>query len=94
MVFGIGRPTGTGPVPVVTGWTSDQMVVSVGPYMFQTAMPRTRRASARSRVRGSPPHSTRRPGWPGHPVASRARQVAGVACMTVQPDAAMAEASR
>ena len=61
----------------------DQMVVSVGPYMFHSSPPSASRRSASSRGSASPPHSILRPGVPVQPLSSSSRQVAGVACNTV-----------
>src|SRR5581483_1490127 len=64
-------------------WIADQMVVSVGPYMFQSEPQRGSNARASSAVQASPPHKTFRRGWPVQPDANISRQVVGVACMTV-----------
>ena len=73
----------------MTSWPSaiwhrvDQMVVSVGPYIFHSEPTRGSNCCARSSGSASPPHRTFRSGWPGQPVASSKRQVTGVACITV-----------
>ena len=83
VVFAIGRPIGTGPSPGVTRAMVDQIVVSVGPYMFHTAPARASSAWARSRGKASPPHRMRNCGSPCHPASISPRQVAGVACITL-----------
>src|SRR5438105_9005344 len=56
LVFPMGRPMGTGPSPTPTGYTVDQIVVSVGPYMFHTVGLLLDSALASSRGKASPPH--------------------------------------
>src|SRR5437899_1692281 len=85
-VFATAHPIETTPAPGSTRHADDHTVVSVGPYMFQTAATRRSSSSARSRDSASPPHSTFRPGFPPQPDSSNRRQVAGVACITVAPD--------
>src|SRR4051812_21714110 len=53
-----------------SAWTQDQMVVSVGPYMFQTAPARSTILSARSWRSASPPTSTLRSLLPSQPASS------------------------
>src|ERR1051326_75654 len=60
---------GTWPSADVTRWMVDQMVVSVGPYMFHSSAQRGSSASARSGGSASPPHSTFNCGDPLHPAA-------------------------
>ena len=87
-VLSIGRPT-EGGTPRRTRARDDQMVVSVGPYRFQTSGARVARASASSAASVSPPVHARNGGLlPSHPASTSRRQVAGVACMTVAPLAA------
>ena len=73
--------------------TADQIVVSVGPYMFHTSPRPPSSASARSR--GAPRRRTAPSGAasPRQPASISMRHVAGVACMTVAPAAAIAAAS-
>src|SRR5207245_8028402 len=52
----MGRPIEMGLSPDSTLCTVDQMVVSVGPYIFHTDPERARSSSARSRGSASPPH--------------------------------------
>src|SRR3546814_2267832 len=56
----------------------DQMVVSVGPYMFHVSQPMVIRRCARSSGSASPPTNTRNVGLPCHPASIRIRQVLGV----------------
>src|SRR5688500_13482137 len=66
----------------VTRATIDQIVVSVGPYMFQSEAQHLWSCVARFLVRASPPDSILRPGEPFHPAPSSIVQVVGVSCMT------------
>src|SRR5215469_10923487 len=75
---------GTGPFTEVTLWIDDQMVVSVGPYMFHSSAQRARRSLANSGTSDSPPQKARNCFEPGQPASIKARQVAGVACITVE----------
>src|SRR5215469_1351201 len=61
----------------------DQMVVSVGPYKFQSSAQRGMSSDARSAGIASPPHKAVNRGVPVHPAASIRRQVVGVACSIV-----------
>src|SRR5437016_13740434 len=61
----------------------DHIVVSVGPYMFQTELPHRTRSFASFRAKASPPQSTFSRGCPSHPASRISFQVTGVACMTV-----------
>ena len=63
--------------------TADQMVVSVGPYIFQTGPQVDSNRAERSRSIASPPHNTFSRRAPRQPESNNIRQVAGVACMTV-----------
>jgi hypothetical protein len=64
----------------------DQIVVSVGPYMFQTAPARARSWAARSGGTGSPPISTwRSVRASDQPAAINMRKVEGVAWRAVIP---------
>ena len=85
-VLAIGRPIGTRVSADATRWMVDQMVVSVGPYMFHSSAHRGSSARTRSGGRASPPHRIFRLGEPLHPAATSARHSAGVACITVQAD--------
>src|SRR6267143_2625403 len=67
----------------------DQIVVSVGPYMFQSSPHLANKSFARSRDRASPPQSTLKRSLPVHPASISRRQVAGVACITVAPEVAI-----
>src|ERR1700728_4710649 len=82
----MGRPMGGGSFPGSTFWTVEKIVVSVGPYPFHTTPALFSSSSARFRVIVSPPHRAVSPLTPRHPVPIRARQVAGVAAITVHPD--------
>src|SRR3989442_854347 len=83
-VLAIGRPMGIGPAAEVPRWTVDQMVVSVGPYIFHNSLHRGRSSFARSGGRDSPPQRTLRVDEPLQPASTSARHVAGVACITLQ----------
>src|SRR5436305_503621 len=61
----------------------DQIVVSVGPYMFHNSRQRGRSSEARSAGSASPPHNAFNLGAPFQPESTNIRQVAGVACNTV-----------
>ena len=61
----------------------DQIVVSVGPYMFHSSEPQSTSCFARPISSASPPQRIFRPSKPDHPVCSNMRHVAGVACMMV-----------
>src|SRR5262249_42877676 len=78
-----GWPTHTGPSPAVTCRTADQIVVSVGPYMFQTDEARLTSSFASSRGKASPPHRTLSTGSPFQPASSNCCHVTGVAWTTV-----------
>ena len=80
-VLAMGPPMSTGPSPLPTSSTADQMVVSVGPYMFHTEAQRSRSASANSRDQASPPHSAFKRPSPSQPDSINNRQVVGVACI-------------
>src|SRR5712691_8126191 len=84
----MGRPMKTGPSAEPTWYTVDQIVVSVGPYMFQTDRLLLTNSLANSRGRASPPHRILRSLLPSHPASTSERQVMGVACMNVAPDVA------
>src|SRR5262249_39486688 len=74
---------GTGPCPGCTSSTADQIVVSVGPYMFHTEVARCTSSFASSLGNASPPHKTFSAGSPCQPVSSNCCHVTGVACTTV-----------
>src|SRR3954469_10440792 len=57
----------------------DQMVVSVGPYMFQSELHLGKSCPARSSDQASPPHNIFRSGLPDHPDSSNNCHVVGVA---------------
>src|ERR1700691_1566392 len=61
----------------------DHMVVSVGPYMYQSEAQRGISSDARSCDRASPPHRILQVGEPFQPVSMSMRHVIGVACMIV-----------
>src|SRR3989442_12447928 len=69
--------------------SDDQIVVSVGPYMFQSSRHLASKSFARLRDRASPPQSTLKRSLPIHPASINMRQVAGVACITVAPEVAI-----
>ncbi len=81
-------------LPASTRATDDQIVVSVGPYIFQSDLHRGSSASARSVDQASPPHRIFNSGLPVQPAASKSRQVAGVACITVAPQCFNRDESR
>src|SRR5436190_908401 len=84
VVLPIGRPMGTTAAsPALAWWTEDQIVVSVGPYMFHTEPQRARSSFAIEPERDSPPHRAFRRGLPVQPAASNICQLAGVPCITV-----------
>src|SRR5438552_18524747 len=72
---------------------SDQMVVSVGPYMFQSDALLFSNWFANSHASASPPHRILILESPCHPASSSIRQVAGVACIMVTPEATSFSAS-
>src|SRR5579862_9603541 len=78
----MGLPT-EGVSPDWTRVAADQMVVSVGPYIFQRELHLGRRAWAKSLPQASPPQRIFKLGFPVQPDSSNMRQVAGVACMMV-----------
>src|SRR6185436_20341479 len=82
-VFAMGVPSGIGPAALSTLCTVDQMVVSVGPYMFHSEPERSRRDRASAGGNASPPHNALNVGPPDQPASIRSRHVDGVACMTV-----------
>ena len=82
-MFAIGFPIGGTPVASSTRLVVDQIVVSVGPYMFQSCATLVSRTAARSIGMASPPQSALMSDLPLHPASSKRRQVEGVACMTV-----------
>src|SRR5439155_22569919 len=73
----------TGPEPCSMRVQEDHIVVSVGPYMFQTELPHRAKSFASFREKASPPQSTFNRGSPSHPASRRIFQVTGVACMKV-----------
>ena len=95
VVFAIGRPRGTVPEGALfTRYTDDQMVVSVGPYMFHNSPQRGSKVTARSGGRASPPQSAFKLRSPVQPASTNMRQVTGVACITVAPERVRAVMSR
>src|SRR3954468_9536234 len=82
-VFAIGLPIGIGFSTELTFQTVDQIVVSVGPYIFQRDEQRGISCRAKSGGNASPPHRIFMCLRPFHPVSSKSRHVAGVACITV-----------
>ena len=84
-VFAIGLPIGTGFVAEVTCQVVDQIVVSVGPYMFQRDEQRGSNSRANSGGSASPPQRIFIPLRPAQPCSISILHVAGVACMTVAP---------
>src|SRR5262249_35270408 len=81
-VFAMGRPMATGDCVVEIGCTVDQMVVSVGPYMFHRQPQRSIKDSANAGGSDSPPQRILRFGDPSQPASSSNRHVAGVAWTT------------
>src|ERR1700730_3333959 len=78
-------PRKTGPSPDSIRPIDDQIVVSVGPYIFQRELQRVASLLAKSRERASPPQRILKVPLPFHPASSSSRQVAGVACIIVAP---------
>src|ERR1700678_2281199 len=64
----------------VTRYIVDQMVVSVGPYMFHSCPQRGISFFARSPEKASPPHNALRLMLPSQPDSISSDHVAGVAC--------------
>src|SRR5256885_1865040 len=71
--------------PALTRLAADQMVVSVGPYMFHKEPQRDSNRSANSRSQASPPHRILKFECPVHPASSNRRQVAGGATTLLNP---------
>src|SRR5579864_2511481 len=69
--------------PFSTALTADQMVVSVGPYMFHSEAHLGSNSSANCRGHASPPHRIFKWGLPCHPESSSSLHVERVACITV-----------
>jgi len=92
-VFAIGRPIVNGSPSVVTRFAVDQIVVSVGPYMFHNSKSRSTNASASASGNASPPHNALKPGRPRQPESTSIRQVVGVACITDAPHASINRAN-
>ena len=85
MVLAIGRPI-VSVLPCVVIWAQvDQIVVSVGPYMFHSSSPSPTRLSASATGSASPPHSAFIPAGGVQPESTSIRHVVGVACMIVAP---------
>src|SRR5215467_5831418 len=84
-VFATGSPKNTGPDVDVIRLADDQIVVSVGPYIFQSDPLRLTSSLASSRGRASPPHKTLNSSDPCQPASKSSRHVAGVACIIVAP---------
>ena len=72
----------------------DQMVVSVGPYMFQSDSHFGKSCLTKSSDQASPPHKIFRSPLPRHPDSSNNCQVVGVACSTVTPCCTNCSANR
>src|SRR5882757_10856895 len=81
----MGGPIVTGPSPGETRDVADQMVVSVGPYIFQSS-PNSISSFASFLGRASPPQNILSPEEPVQPTSRSKRHVAGVACITVAFD--------
>ena len=84
----MGLPMETDPfvISVSTLQAADQIVVSVGPYRFQSDAHRFNNWFASSRSRASPPHRILSRSLPSQPASSSSLHVAGVACITVAPE--------
>ena len=78
----MGPPTVMAELPV-TRVQDDQIVVSVGPYIFHNSPDPCNKRSASSRGSASPPHSNLKFAGARNPASSSSRQLAGVACMAV-----------
>ncbi|CAE6776749.1 hypothetical protein R69746_04105 [Paraburkholderia aspalathi] len=109
---GVGKPSGSSTrnavscsaapsvmgAALVTGAMLDQIVVSVGPYILESVIPRSSSAAARSAGSASPPHSAcsgpRKTRPARASLSSSMRQPAGVACMTVAPLCCMSRSRR
>ena len=81
-MFAIGGPSEIWSADVRRS-VEDQIVVSVGPYMFQSSRQRGSSWQARSDVRASPPQKIRRSLFPSQSLSTSMRQVVGVACIAV-----------
>src|SRR5207253_10425585 len=88
-VLAMGRPIEIGEMGESIFVSVDQIVVSVGPYMFHNSPQRGSSSLANSRDKASPPHSTLSLWSPFQPASISIRQVAGVACMMLGPHAAI-----
>src|SRR5579883_1518514 len=71
------------PSPCSTFAAADQIVVSVGPYIFQTEADRLHSSRASSGGKASPPHNTFNGGSPFQPASRSCCHVTGVACIIV-----------
>ncbi|SFY52140.1 hypothetical protein STEPF1_05410 [Streptomyces sp. F-1] len=92
-VLAIGAPIGARPSPASRALV-DQMVVSVGPYMFHTAAPAPASADARAPSSASPPTRIRRPSAAAGSASRSARHSPGVAWRTETPCARISRPSR
>ncbi|KGC56648.1 hypothetical protein Y023_537 [Burkholderia pseudomallei A79D] len=92
-VLSIGAPIEVGR-SAVTGATIDQIVVSVGPYRFQTSPPSSSSRALTASGSVSPPHSTRMRRALRQPACSSISHVDGVACITVGRAASINSRSR
>src|SRR5580765_2478275 len=83
-VLATGRPIAVS--PLLTRCTTDQIVVSVGPYTFQTSRPAALlRSQVNFRLSASPPHRATFRLDGKSPDSSNSRHNTGVACKTVVP---------
>ena len=87
-MLAIGLPNEMRGVRLWTLPVVDQIVVSVGPYMFQSVTPRAISSLARSTESASPPQSNFKPFTSCQPISTSICHVAGVACITVAPELA------
>ncbi len=92
-MFAIGRPIGTARSVSSTTWRVDQIVVSVGPYTFQTDAPVASSSLASSVGKASPPQRMRSRSARQGPASTIIRHVVGVACTMVARDSAMSARS-
>src|ERR1700744_6135653 len=81
-VLAIGRPMLFGPSAVICR-AVDQIVVSVGPYMFQASQPVATMSARKLSLSASPPQTILTPSSLRQPERNSMLHVAGVACITV-----------
>jgi len=90
----MGLPMLGAPPPLCTRCSDDQIVVSVGPYIFHSAAPPFMSSSARGRGRASPPVRRVMPGPPLQPASTRRLHREGVAWTKLIPSLSIRGANR